>query len=304
LAYLIPSEMNCKVAVLELVRAAFWVVERGDAEAPANIIRSLCTCVIERREYVQRVIVDALEKRLSDAEVGPSLLFCVMLLSDQTKIAPFGTNSSLPFAKEVREGVQLRAKANLYRSAIVDASCAYVYSEWYHDAFDDLYQIHGIAMLLNDRRPWPKGASSPGLIVSIVVSVAQDYFGQKIPLSFREWAIKALEVIGKTTDPGVVLIKNPLRRYFRVPHSLWFHALGEVRANLFALRGLLLIYRLVDDSANRAAQNDPSMVGGWQKASQTLHQHISKLIERNAPREGDMFEFWPKVPPLALKVSG
>ena len=99
LAYLIPSEMNCKVAVLELVRAAFWVVERGDAEAPANIIRSLCTCVIERREYVQRVIVDALEKRLSDAEVGPSLLFCVMLLSDQTKIAPFGTNSSLPFAK-------------------------------------------------------------------------------------------------------------------------------------------------------------------------------------------------------------
>jgi hypothetical protein len=304
LSYLMPSEMDCKSAALELARAAFQIVELRDAEAATYVFRTLCTCVIERRVYVQRVLGDVLETTLRDDGREPTLFFCAMLLSDKGKVPPYWPSPPIPLAEGVRDDVQRRVKQNLYRRAITNASWAYIYTEWYHDSFGELYSIHGSDMILNDLRPWSRGSTGPNLIVSLVVGVTQGNYVRRVPALVREWAVECLETIGRMSNAGDLLSRKPDSRQIRLAPHLWNNAVAATKNNVFAFRGLLLLYRLVDDSANRVEQGDPAMMHRWQRPGQGLYQRISKLIGRSASREKEMFEFWPKAPPSPLKASG
>ena len=61
--YLVPSEMDCRAAVADLAEAACNIALGGDASSATSILQTLCKCVIERREYVQRAVLDIMQNQ-------------------------------------------------------------------------------------------------------------------------------------------------------------------------------------------------------------------------------------------------
>jgi hypothetical protein len=299
-SYLIPSEMDCKVAVLALAQAAFQIAALGETESATGIFRSLCTCAIERREYIQGVAGDVLEKCLRSTNDESSSSLSAMLLSDGGKIQFWGgAFTGIPLQQRVRESVHLNVKEDLRRRAIRDAAWANIYSEWYHDLFEELYPIHGIAMLLADNRPWPKNVSRPDLFVTLIAGVAKGFFAREAR-SIEKWAFRALCVIGERTDAAWVVSQRNSERRSRFGHRIWMRAIANAKGNLLALRGVLLLYRAFDDSINHRKAPETATRRGLEGADRELSTQISNLLEKTVPGQAaEMFAFWPNA-----KASG
>jgi hypothetical protein len=300
--YLVPSEMDCRAAVADLAEAACNIALGGDASSATSILQTLCKCVIERREYVQRAVLDIMQNQFLATKEGPRFAFCAMMLSGEDYTSPFRRQPLLDLPPRISDDARERLKAELRRRAFVDAFAAYLYTEWYRDAFSELFEIHGMAMLIDDRRPWPgnREAPTPSLLVGLVLATFGYFQPEAASWSPQAWSIGCLELVGRTVDasawPGNLSVKTRVS----LPPSIWSRAIARTRLNLYALRGLLLICRWFDGSifrasltSNRKARGDSP--GPFAVDSiPSLREQISKILEKLKPSETELFEFWSK----------
>jgi hypothetical protein len=312
LTYLVPSEKDCRAAVIDLTEAALNITLRGDTSPAISILQTLCKCIIERREYVTRAMLDILENYFLEAADGPRFAFCAMVLSSEEYTFPFRHPPVLDLSSRSWDDVRARLKPGLRRRAFADTFAAYLYTEWYGDSFSELFEIQGLAMLTDDRRPWlgRRETLAPSLLMALVLGTCGYFDRDSNDLSRQRWANGCLEVIGRMADASTLATTVEANMRTSVPISLWSRALFKTRLNLYALRGLLLIYRWSDDSIYRALQtphrkvkgsnlsDDPSRVPQVDTMPQ-LKEQISKILIKLKPVDAELFEFWMRDIPIA-----
>ena len=95
-----------------------------------------------------------------------------------------------------------------------------------------------------------------------------------------------------------------------IPIGVWDRALAKIKSNLYALRGLLLIYRWSDDLIYKASQTSTRKAKGAGPSGDpsgerqidtipSLKEQISKILIKLKPLEAELFEFWIRDIPFA-----
>jgi hypothetical protein len=289
LTYLMPSEMECKAAVIDLTEAAFSIAQKDDAQAATALLRTLCGCVIERRDYVQQVIAEILERRFLRAADRPEFAFCAMLLSDEDLMTPFRNRAPLSLPPRLRGGIRGRLKDELGRRALADSFSACLYAEWYREPIEGLFLIHGMEMLTNDRRPWRDNVTvrtSP-LLFAVILSMSRLSFTSAVP---HEWAAEVLNVIGRNIDP-LRLLADQSRTRITFPSMIWSRAITHARANIYVLRGLVFLYKWCDDSTS-TPQPPKGDAPVSVNTSRAFNDQLKKLLGKLNPQEAELFDFW------------
>jgi hypothetical protein len=305
LTYLVPSEMECKAATIDLTNVAFEIASKEEVEAATSLLQTLCMCVVERREYVRQIITEVLRSRFVQTTNDREFAFCALLLSGDDFIAPHRARSFLTLLPLAEEPIYAELKDDLARRALRDSFSAYLYVEWYRESFAELFEIHGLKMLTADERPWPKNGSRVyPLLVSMVICIGQPMSSPDMTQALRAWGIDAFEVVGRKVDPVRSLASGgPKSQEFRLPPDLWRRGMLQTKTNLYALRGLLFLYRWSDDSIyklrqgnrNDTAREKDSGLSTWEahqkNSNRVLRGEISKRLGKLNPQEAGLFEF-------------
>ena len=171
LTYLVPSEMDCRAAVTDLTEAALKIASGDDTSLALSILQTLCKCIIERREYVTRAMLDILENCFLEVGEGPRFAFCAMILSGEDNTTPFRRPPLLDLS--LRDGKTFKRDLRLDYGAehLRTHSPRIFIPNGTATLFSELFESHGLAMLTDDRRPWVdrREPFGPSLIMGLVL---------------------------------------------------------------------------------------------------------------------------------------
>jgi hypothetical protein len=239
LSYMIPSEIECKAALLEILDGAFNILASGEIEGAASVIVSITACV------------------------------------------PAG----------IRTPARASAKQALRKFAEIDAFAANIYAEWYRESIPELLGRHGIGMFFIDKRPWVKSSRHTAVFAVNLLFMASSYYRS---VEVKE-GTRILEIIGRWqgTLPPLSETRGEGDNRVFFPPEMWVQIVGRCKKNLYALRGMLLLYRIMDDTIHERPAGKRGRDPAFPNAVSVLADPVGKAISALSSKDQELFSFWP-----------
>jgi hypothetical protein len=272
LRYMVPSELECKLAVNSVASAVLRVARSGQILPATATIRGLTSAVADRRDYILQCLRDRIVREINsksafdDADVS----FCAMLASGGVRTS-FLRRLSDALPQDVGRAIRALLHGDMRKRARSDVFAAHVFFDWYREDFDALLDIHGPRLLTSDHRPWTtERISLPAIVFEIINSVS----GLFTVLEFtpKDDAISILEAIGRRENVESEMTSANLASSDNrsVPLAFWAMPISKMRDRPYALKALLLLYRMynspprsasldgIDDAASAAVSQTQS----------------------------------------------
>lgn len=306
LVYMLTSEAEARALVEEILPSLLFGKDDGTARSSLRVLRRLADVHIDRRDYVRGVIMDTVIERLTSGVSGLWKDGILIALTPPDSLRPYmftRDSQELLLPAEVSEAVRKRLQGWLHEKALIDASAANLYWQWYQMELPDLLAKHGIEMLVAESRgvmsmsarPSPMTLIRAALEVGASTSAHSEKDGSPANEVFR--AIGSADLTGDRLRKMVPHM--PFGLVF--PAEFWRVVLRKVGSSGVSFRGALAVFILFMLSRSPSADHvaDPGQTEG--KKNRTIRisgeflDYIRGQVEKHERRENLDFRFWSEV---------
>ena len=311
LSYMVPSEIECKGAITQVMERVFSIAALGDSGS-AFVLEIILGCAAERRDYVYRCLEDFLVQKMNMKVTSSDFRFCALVLSTGTEPLLFKYRNVFELPVSIRKPCLSAVQPQLLRRAAQEPFCANLYVEWYGDSFATLYSSHGMKMMVSDQRPWPKHARiGPPFVLRVVLRLSGLNAHTGLDQLTRKDAMAIVELVGQTKEvkaDSTYFRARSSEEQLGLPSVLWARAIRSVEKDAYAARGLLLLYRVFDDSVNQRKSDATGLAEPDRDEPFQLPRYgelgtvIARVLKR-ASSTGSL-EFWPANKPNELVSDG
>ena len=301
LQYLVGPESDIKRLLQSVYAVALGNYER-DNVAALRLLTACSQCQADRREYVHSVLGELLVETIREkTDSGAEFAIAAALSGDRHQPASRSQGYLLPtnIVKQVRGDVR-----QVIRDRSYDPFYAGICWEWYGVDFEENFQKHNFAMVTSVSKPYGIVSilGDPGVRLMRPSSL----YGRG-DHGDPSW-ISRMRTVGKLGDmtEGLNFSSDKLRRYILTPPAYWINAVGRVKSDPEALRGVIMcmiihLRFMHGGGATGGYWASFAARGGRAADAQRLATAIDAALSSVKDSKVD-FDFWREERPEILKM--
>lgn len=309
LQYLLGSEMEVRKLTEAVYAAAMMAANAEDFTAPVAIIRSCLSCLADRRQFVNGILVDLLQRTIMSGTARVSAYICALLSRESVLYYRPIASAPIPLLpREISAAARKGLRSSVQGWSKGDPFWALVEFDWYQTDFALHFRSHGLGLLFSDRRiEWlDYRAFDPGVRLMQISNVHKPW----------DDLIRAIGQYARFDSPIPVEPNFPL---VLSPMSYWIDMLNRKPDDSLFLRGILacLVIHVHCSEAYRDDRSDwpikplQSFSRKTARAPKRLQdmeafiKAIDGLVAKLGTKAEPSFEFWNqhKAGNLALFVA-